>query len=83
MLLNGVPLELGDDGSVPAINPVLVVVDSSLYLAPTSIAFVVLPSPMQHGCVTAACHGDLLGSGGVRRLVRPGLRAGSCCNLQA
>jgi len=50
MLLNGVPLELGDDGSVPAMNPVLVVVDSPLYLAPTSIAFVVLPKFEAKAC---------------------------------
>jgi heparanase 1 len=43
MLLNGVPLELGDDGSVPALNPVPAAVDSPVYMAPTSIAFVVLP----------------------------------------
>lgn len=43
MLLNGVPLELGDDGSVPALNPVPAAVDSPVQLAPTSIAFVVLP----------------------------------------
>ena len=43
MLLNGVPLELGDDGSVPALNPVPAAVASPVYLAPTSIAFVVLP----------------------------------------
>ena len=50
MLLNGVPLELGDDGSVPAMNPVLVAVDSPLYLAPTSIAFVVLPKFEAKAC---------------------------------
>lgn len=43
MLLNGVPLELGDAGSIPAMDPVLVAVDSPVHLAPTSIAFVVLP----------------------------------------
>ncbi|KAM3314975.1 hypothetical protein ACQJBY_033626 [Aegilops geniculata] len=44
MLLNGVPLELGEDGiSVPALNPVPAAVDSPVHLAPTSIAFVVLP----------------------------------------
>ena len=50
MLLNGVPLELGDDGSVPAMNPVLVAVDSPLYLASTSIAFVVLPKFEAKAC---------------------------------
>jgi heparanase len=39
VLLNGAPLELGDDGSIPALNPVLVAVDSQVYIAPTSIAF--------------------------------------------
>lgn len=43
MLLNGLPLELGDDGGVPAMNPVPAAVDSPVHLAPTSIAFVVLP----------------------------------------
>uniref|UniRef100_A0A0E0KAE8 Heparanase-like protein n=1 Tax=Oryza punctata TaxID=4537 RepID=A0A0E0KAE8_ORYPU len=43
MLLNGAPLELSDDGGVPAMSPVLVAVNSPVYLAPTSIAFVVLP----------------------------------------
>ncbi|GJN08677.1 hypothetical protein PR202_ga26626 [Eleusine coracana subsp. coracana] len=43
MLLNGAPLELGDDGSIPALSPVLVDVSSPVYLAPTSIAFVALP----------------------------------------
>lgn len=50
MLLNDVPLELGDDGSVPAMNPVLVAVDSPMYLAPTSIAFVVLPKFEAKAC---------------------------------
>ncbi|EAZ26032.1 hypothetical protein OsJ_09885 [Oryza sativa Japonica Group] len=43
MLLNGAPLELSDDGGVPAMSPALVAVNSPVYLAPTSIAFVVLP----------------------------------------
>lgn len=43
MLLNGAPLELGDAGSIPAMDPVLVAVDLPVQLAPTSIAFVVLP----------------------------------------
>ncbi|KAF7050061.1 hypothetical protein CFC21_058475 [Triticum aestivum] len=43
MLLNGVPLELGDGGGVPALNPVPAAVDSPVHLAPTSIVFVVLP----------------------------------------
>lgn len=50
MLLNGVSLELGNDGSVPAMNPVLVAVDSPVYLAPTSIAFVVLPNFEAKAC---------------------------------
>ncbi|CAN6285216.1 unnamed protein product [Urochloa humidicola] len=50
MLLNGVSLELGDDGSVPAMNPVLVTVDSPVYLAPISIAFVVLPKFEAKAC---------------------------------
>jgi heparanase 1 len=43
MLLNGILLELGDDSSIPALNPVPAAVDSPMYLAPTSIVFVVLP----------------------------------------
>ncbi|XP_062216428.1 heparanase-like protein 1 [Phragmites australis] len=50
MLLNGVPLELGDDGSVPALDPALVAVDSPVHLAPTSIAFVVLPKFEAKAC---------------------------------
>jgi heparanase 1 len=50
MLLNGVPLELGDAGSIPAMDPVLVAVDSPVHLAPTSIAFVVLPKFEAKAC---------------------------------
>nr|CAB3496695.1 unnamed protein product [Digitaria exilis] len=50
MLLNGVPLELGNDGSVPVMNPVLVAVDLPVYMAPTSIAFVVLPNFEAKAC---------------------------------
>lgn len=50
MLLNGVPLELGDAGSIPAMDPVLVAVDSPVQLAPTSIAFVVLPKFEAKAC---------------------------------
>jgi hypothetical protein len=42
MLLNGLPLELGDDGSIPALNPVPAADNLPVYLAPTSIVFVVL-----------------------------------------
>ncbi|ONL94923.1 Heparanase-like protein 1 [Zea mays] len=50
MLLNGAPLELGDAGSIPAMDPVLVAVDLPVQLAPTSIAFVVLPKFEAKAC---------------------------------
>jgi heparanase len=50
MLLNDAQLELGDDGSIPALNPVLVAVDSPVHIAPTSIAFVVLPKFEAKAC---------------------------------
>jgi heparanase 1 len=34
MLLNGIPLELGDDGSIPALNPVPAADNLPVYLAP-------------------------------------------------
>lgn len=43
MVLNGNPLELTKDGSIPALDPVLVDVNLPTSLAPLSIAFVALP----------------------------------------
>ncbi|KAG2407771.1 Heparanase-like protein [Vigna angularis] len=43
MLLNGVPLELTNDGEIPKTEPRLISVHSPIHLAPLSIAFVVLP----------------------------------------
>nr|KYP55466.1 Heparanase-like protein 1 [Cajanus cajan] len=44
MLLNGIPLELTNDGEIPTLNPVLNSVHSPIYLDPLSIAFIVLPN---------------------------------------
>lgn len=44
MILNGVPLELTEDGSIPQLNPVLVDVNSPILIAPLSIAFIVFPN---------------------------------------
>lgn len=43
MLLNGRPLALAEDGSIPALNPVLVETNLPISLAPLSIAFVGFP----------------------------------------
>lgn len=45
MLLNGTPLEMTEEGKIPTLKPVLVeeTRNSSLSIAPLSIAFVVLP----------------------------------------
>lgn len=43
MLLNGVPLELTNDGEIPTLEPLLISVHSPIHLDPLSIAFVVLP----------------------------------------
>ncbi|KAF8735352.1 hypothetical protein HU200_014490 [Digitaria exilis] len=43
MLLNGVPLELTEDGDIPPLYPVEVSVNSPIYVAPLTIAFVVFP----------------------------------------
>jgi len=44
MLLNGVPLELTNDGEISTLDPLLNSVDSPIVLAPLSIAFVVFPN---------------------------------------
>lgn len=43
MVLNGRPLELSSDGSIPTLDPVLVDVQLPISVAPLSIAFTVLP----------------------------------------
>lgn len=50
MLLNGVPLELTADGDIPPLYPVQVSVNSPIYVAPLSIAFVVFPDFEAEAC---------------------------------
>lgn len=49
MLLNGDPLEL-NEGEIPTLDPVLVPVNSLIYVAPLSIAFVVFPNFEAKAC---------------------------------
>ncbi|KAL8141898.1 hypothetical protein V2J09_014930 [Rumex salicifolius] len=44
MVLNGRPLVLSDEGDIPMIEPVSVDAESPLYISPSSIAFIVIPS---------------------------------------
>ncbi|KAJ8643981.1 hypothetical protein MRB53_005729 [Persea americana] len=44
MVLNGNPLKLTEDGTIPALDPILVDVNLPTSLAPLSIAFVTLPN---------------------------------------
>ncbi|XP_058070269.1 heparanase-like protein 1 [Magnolia sinica] len=50
MLLNGNPLELTEDGNIPALDPVLVDVSSPIAIAPLSIAFASLPKFESAAC---------------------------------
>nr|XP_010936349.1 heparanase-like protein 1 isoform X2 [Elaeis guineensis] len=50
MLLNGSPLELTEDGGIPALNPAYVSVNSPIKMAPMSIAFVVFPNFEARAC---------------------------------
>ncbi|OAY84041.1 Heparanase-like protein 1 [Ananas comosus] len=50
MLLNGTPLELTEDGDVPAMEPLLAPVNSAIYVAPMSMAFVVFPNFEARAC---------------------------------
>ncbi|KAL2322089.1 hypothetical protein Fmac_026468 [Flemingia macrophylla] len=50
MLLNGIPLELTNDGEIPTLNPVLKSVHSPIYLDPLSIAFIVFPNFDAQAC---------------------------------
>ncbi|CAM0949388.1 unnamed protein product [Alopecurus aequalis] len=50
MLLNGVPLELTEDGDIPPLYPVQVSASSPIYVAPLSIAFVVFPDFEADAC---------------------------------
>lgn len=51
LVLNGMPLELEDDGDIPSLDPVLLNVNSPIYIAPLSIAFIVLPNFEAPACV--------------------------------
>ncbi|XP_044486421.1 heparanase-like protein 1 isoform X2 [Mangifera indica] len=51
MLLNGIPLELTKYGGIPRLNPVHVRVNSPIYIAPLSIAFIVFPNFDAPACV--------------------------------
>lgn len=44
MVLNGKPLELSDEGDIPGLEPVSVDAKSPIYISPSSIAFIVIPS---------------------------------------
>lgn len=50
VLLNGTPLELTEDGDVPAMEPLLAPVNSAVYVAPMSMAFVVFPNFEARAC---------------------------------
>ncbi|THU74989.1 hypothetical protein C4D60_Mb04t39190 [Musa balbisiana] len=50
VLLNGIPLELTEDGEIPPLNPVYVPASSPVHVAPLSIAFVVLPDFEAQAC---------------------------------
>uniref|UniRef100_A0A0E0C2K3 Heparanase-like protein 1 n=1 Tax=Oryza meridionalis TaxID=40149 RepID=A0A0E0C2K3_9ORYZ len=50
VLLNGAPLQLTGDGDIPSLPPVMVSVNSPIYVAPLSIAFVVFPDFEAEGC---------------------------------
>ncbi|ONM01547.1 Heparanase-like protein 1 [Zea mays] len=50
MLLNGVPLELTEDGDIPPLYPVEVSANSPIYVAPLTIAFVVFPDFEAEAC---------------------------------
>lgn len=52
VVLNGLPVELTEDVEmIPRLNPVHVNVDSPLYIAPLSIAFIVFPNFEAPACV--------------------------------
>ncbi|KAK7330314.1 hypothetical protein VNO77_24504 [Canavalia gladiata] len=44
MLLNGIPLELTNDGEIPTLDPIRNNVHSPIHIAPLSIAFIVIPN---------------------------------------
>ncbi|KHN36951.1 Heparanase-like protein 1 [Glycine soja] len=52
MVLNGIPLELTDEGDLPPLDPVRNNVRSPIYMTPLSIAFVVYPNFDAPACAT-------------------------------
>ncbi|CAL5441834.1 unnamed protein product [Camellia sinensis] len=50
MVLNGVPLQLTASGDIPSLNPVLVHLNSPMFVAPLSVKFVVFPNFDASGC---------------------------------
>ncbi|CAK7323245.1 unnamed protein product [Dovyalis caffra] len=44
MVLNGIPLELTEEGNIPKLDPVRLNVNSPLYINPFSISFIVFPN---------------------------------------
>ncbi|KAI4341456.1 hypothetical protein MLD38_026180 [Melastoma candidum] len=51
VLLNGIPLEITENGNIPALKPALVDVRKPLSIAPYSIAFVVYPNFDAPACI--------------------------------
>ncbi|KAF5477105.1 hypothetical protein F2P56_003779 [Juglans regia] len=50
-LLNGIPLKLTDEGEIPRLDPVHNGLNSPLYIAPLSLAFIVFPNFDAPACV--------------------------------
>lgn len=44
MVLNGMPLELTDDGNIPSVNPVRLNLNAPIFINPLSIAFIAFPN---------------------------------------
>lgn len=44
MVLNGMPLELTDDGNIPSLNPVRLNLNAPIFINPLSIAFIAFPN---------------------------------------
>lgn len=51
MLLNGMPLEVTEEGELPPLKPLNVPVESPIEVAPLSIAFVVFPNVKVEACM--------------------------------
>lgn len=56
MVLNGIPLELTDQGDLPKLDPVSSNVRSPIYITPLSIAFIVYPNFDAPACATQRKH---------------------------